>query len=138
MDCVQTFQTELYCKSSMKPNCQTLSFISTVQGPVGETLSDFWSCVWHHEVRVMVMLTSLVEGDIIKCAKYWPDIDTKVLIFGDLEVTIEEETDMEDFIIRKFSLARCDIAQSNVKCITHLQVICLLLIINYLFLYLNM
>ena len=69
------------------------------------------------------MLTSLVEGDVIKCAKYWPDVNTKTLIFGDLEVTVEEETDLEDFILRKFSLTRCDIAQSDVKIITHLQVV---------------
>ena len=68
-------------------------------------MSDFWSCVWHHEVKVIVMLTSLVEGDLIKCTKYWPDVSTKALIFGDMEVTIEEETDLEDFFLRKFSLS---------------------------------
>ena len=72
---------------------------------------------------MIVMLTSLVEGDLIKCTKYWPDVSTKALIFGDMEVTIEEETDLEDFIHRKFSLSRCDVAQSSVKSITHIQVI---------------
>ena len=72
---------------------------------------------------MIVMLTSLVEGDLIKCTKYWPDVSTKALIFGDMEVTIEEETDLEDFILRKFSLSRCDVAQSNVKIITHIQVV---------------
>ena len=51
-----------------------------------DTVADFWSCVWEHSVGVVVMLTPLVEGDTVKCARYWPHHPGHTTIFGDWEV----------------------------------------------------
>lgn len=47
-------------------------FIST-QGPLAETLSDFWRMVWQEDCKVVVALTREVERGRVKCARYWPE-----------------------------------------------------------------
>ncbi|VDM41357.1 unnamed protein product, partial [Toxocara canis] len=42
------------------------------QGPLDETISDFWRMVYQEEVRTILMLTKTVEDTKIKCAQYWP------------------------------------------------------------------
>ncbi|RDW95225.1 hypothetical protein BP5796_00988 [Coleophoma crateriformis] len=41
------------------------------QGPLPATFEDFWSVVWDHDVRVIVMLTAESEGGQLKCHPYW-------------------------------------------------------------------
>uniref|UniRef100_A0A8C3XEA9 Receptor-type tyrosine-protein phosphatase C n=1 Tax=Cyanoderma ruficeps TaxID=181631 RepID=A0A8C3XEA9_9PASS len=41
------------------------------QGPLQETISDFWQMVFQRKVKVIVMLTELKEGDQELCAQYW-------------------------------------------------------------------
>ncbi|KAK6532268.1 hypothetical protein TWF281_006460 [Arthrobotrys megalospora] len=47
-------------------------YIAT-QGPIPHTFRDFWSVVWDHDVRVIVMLTAEAEGGQLKCHKYWKE-----------------------------------------------------------------
>ncbi|KAF3939714.1 hypothetical protein ABW19_dt0207277 [Dactylella cylindrospora] len=47
-------------------------YIAT-QGPMPHTFRDFWSVVWDHDVRVIVMLTAEAEGGQLKCHKYWKE-----------------------------------------------------------------
>ncbi|KAM9239567.1 receptor-type tyrosine-protein phosphatase C isoform 2-T2 [Leptosomus discolor] len=41
------------------------------QGPLQETIPDFWQMVFQRKVKVIVMLTELKEGDQELCAQYW-------------------------------------------------------------------
>lgn len=41
------------------------------QGPLPATFEDFWSVIWDHDVRVIVMLTAESEGGQLKCHSYW-------------------------------------------------------------------
>ncbi|XP_062437635.1 receptor-type tyrosine-protein phosphatase C [Rhea pennata] len=41
------------------------------QGPLQETIADFWQMVVQRKVKVIVMLTELQEGDQELCAQYW-------------------------------------------------------------------
>lgn len=41
------------------------------QGPLPATFEDFWSMIWDHDVRVVVMLTAESEGGQLKCHSYW-------------------------------------------------------------------
>lgn len=36
------------------------------QGPLQETISDFWHMVFQRKVKVIVMLTELKEGDQVR------------------------------------------------------------------------
>ena len=41
------------------------------QGPLPETVNDFWRMVWEKDSRVIVMVTGLNERGVVKCARYW-------------------------------------------------------------------
>ncbi|KAI8843315.1 protein-tyrosine phosphatase-like protein [Chytriomyces cf. hyalinus JEL632] len=47
-------------------------YIST-QGPIAETVGDFWAMIWDQGSRVIVMLTREEEKGRIKCHRYWPE-----------------------------------------------------------------
>lgn len=47
------------------------AYIAT-QGPLTETSADFWQMVWEQGCVVIVMLTRLVENDVMLCHRYWP------------------------------------------------------------------
>ena len=47
------------------------------QGPGDATMPLFWEMIWQQDVRVIVMLTNLVEGGgfhAVKCSMYWPGV----------------------------------------------------------------
>jgi len=52
------------------------AFISTAyiatQGPLDNTIDDFYRMILEYKVSIIVMLTNVVESDQIKCARYWP------------------------------------------------------------------
>jgi protein tyrosine phosphatase len=50
------------------------SYIAT-QGPVEESVSDFWVMILEQNSSVIVCLTPEVEGGRHKCARYWPTWD---------------------------------------------------------------
>lgn len=47
-------------------------YIAT-QGPLENTMGDFWQMVWENDVRVISMLTGLNDPEQRKCIKYWPN-----------------------------------------------------------------
>jgi len=42
------------------------------QGPLEETVPDFWAMIWQQNTRAIVMLCKTVEGGMCKCSHYWP------------------------------------------------------------------
>ena len=45
-------------------------FIAT-QGPLVNTIEDFWTMVWELKSKVIVMRTNLIEAEKKKCENYW-------------------------------------------------------------------
>ena len=43
------------------------------QGPLPETVEDFWLVVYQQKVTVIAMLTQVIEDEArVRCAAYWP------------------------------------------------------------------
>ncbi|CAG8500456.1 4295_t:CDS:2 [Ambispora leptoticha] len=64
------------------------------QGPLQETIDDFWLMVWEQNSRVIVMLTKEIEKGSPKCIRYWPsqkDQPIESSVTG-LKVSLESET----------------------------------------------
>ncbi|XP_038246799.1 receptor-type tyrosine-protein phosphatase mu isoform X1 [Dermochelys coriacea] len=77
-------------------------YIAT-QGPMQETIYDFWRMVWHENTASIVMVTNLVEVGRVKCCKYWPD-DTE--IYKDIKVTLIETELLAEYVIRTFAVEK--------------------------------
>ncbi|XP_033009253.1 receptor-type tyrosine-protein phosphatase T isoform X3 [Lacerta agilis] len=77
-------------------------YIAT-QGPMQETVKDFWRMIWQENSASVVMVTNLVEVGRVKCVRYWPD-DTEV--YGDIKVTLIETEPLAEYIIRTFTVQK--------------------------------
>ena len=92
---------QLYNPTLQQGYKQANAFIAT-QGPVPDSIVDFWRMVWEQDVPTIVMLTNLEERGRIKCHRYWPT--EKTSMYGSVKVTIQEELELSDYTIRTFSV----------------------------------
>ncbi|ENN72573.1 hypothetical protein YQE_10674, partial [Dendroctonus ponderosae] len=93
-------------------------YIAT-QGPMQNTVDDFWRMVWEQQTKVILMLTHLVENGLPKvaevlylfklqekCADYLPE--SEVLdcsrVFGDFQITLKKREVKEKYIISSLQL----------------------------------
>ncbi|KAH7939926.1 hypothetical protein HPB52_019495 [Rhipicephalus sanguineus] len=81
-------------------------FIVT-QGPLHSTRDDMWRMVWEQNCRAIVMLTRCIEKGREKCDHYWP-FDTQPVYYGDIQVTILNESQYPDWTISEFKVSRGD------------------------------
>jgi len=75
-------------------------YIAT-QGCLTATRADFWLMVWQEKTRVIVMTTKELERGKIKCARYWPDLDSEET-YGDFLVETVAEDVNKDYTLREF------------------------------------
>ncbi|XP_069576278.1 receptor-type tyrosine-protein phosphatase mu-like isoform X6 [Brachyistius frenatus] len=92
-----------YVDGYHRPN----NYVAT-QGPMQETVYDFWRMVWQENTAAIVMVTNLVEVGRVKCCKYWPD-DTD--IYGDMKVTLIETQLLSEYVIRTFAVEKRGVAE---------------------------
>ncbi|KAM4628738.1 protein tyrosine phosphatase receptor type Fa isoform 2-T2 [Polymixia lowei] len=77
------------------------AYIAT-QGPLPETLSDFWRMVWEQRTNTIVMMTRLEERSRVKCDQYWPSRGTET--YGMIQVTMLDTVDLATYSVRTFAL----------------------------------
>uniref|UniRef100_A0A6I8SP14 protein-tyrosine-phosphatase n=1 Tax=Xenopus tropicalis TaxID=8364 RepID=A0A6I8SP14_XENTR len=77
-------------------------YIAT-QGPMQETVKDFWRMIWQENSVSVVMVTNLVEVGRVKCVRYWPD-ETEV--YGDIKVSLIETEPLAEYVIRTFTVQK--------------------------------
>ncbi|EYC03383.1 hypothetical protein Y032_0094g2728 [Ancylostoma ceylanicum] len=70
------------------------TFICT-QGPLPETIIDFWRMVWLEKVSHIIMLCGVKEEGKVKCEQYWPDENG-------------EKMTLEDFLIKTMKVNNSD------------------------------
>ncbi|XP_060934460.1 protein tyrosine phosphatase receptor type Fa isoform X5 [Limanda limanda] len=77
------------------------AYIAT-QGPLPETLTDFWRMVWEQRTCTIVMMTRLEEKSRVKCDQYWPSRGTET--YGLLRVTMLDTVELASYSVRTFAL----------------------------------
>ncbi|KAL0966555.1 hypothetical protein UPYG_G00296690 [Umbra pygmaea] len=77
------------------------AYIAT-QGPLPETLSDFWRMVWEQRSHTIVMMTRLEEKSRVKCDQYWPARGTET--YGMIQVTMLDTVELATYSVRTFAL----------------------------------
>ncbi|XP_078248923.1 receptor-type tyrosine-protein phosphatase F isoform X9 [Pogona vitticeps] len=77
------------------------AYIAT-QGPLPETLSDFWRMVWEQRTATVVMMTRLEEKSRVKCDQYWPSRGTET--YGLIQVTLLDTVELATYTVRTFAL----------------------------------
>nr|XP_046176903.1 receptor-type tyrosine-protein phosphatase F isoform X7 [Oncorhynchus gorbuscha] len=77
------------------------AYIAT-QGPLPETLSDFWRMVWEQRAHTIVMMTRLEEKSRVKCDQYWPVRGTET--YGMIQVSMLDTVELATYSVRTFAL----------------------------------
>nr|XP_036877041.1 tyrosine-protein phosphatase non-receptor type 13 isoform X7 [Manis javanica] len=90
------------------------------QGPLPTTVGDFWQMIWEQKSTVIAMMTQEVEGEKIKCQRYWPDTLGKTTIVSDrLRLALVSMQQAQGFVVRAMTLE--DIQTGEVRHISHLN-----------------
>ncbi|CAM5171544.1 unnamed protein product [Natator depressus] len=71
------------------------------QGPLPETINDFWQMIFQRKVKVIVMLTELNEGDQQLCAQYWEEGKQR---YEGIEVEMKDVNLSSSYTIRAFDV----------------------------------
>ncbi|RMX56715.1 hypothetical protein pdam_00015776 [Pocillopora damicornis] len=79
------------------------AYIAT-QGPMANTIKDFWRMVWEQNCTVVVMITNIIEKGRHKCAMYWPSKQAKSEAHGPLRVTYLDEEAFAHYTLRRFEV----------------------------------
>ena len=77
-------------------------YIAT-QGPLSNTVNDFWKMIMEQECKTIVMLCELMEEGEESCACYWPTAEGPVN-FGTISVHLLSAVISNGMIFRNFKL----------------------------------
>eukprot|EP00036_Acanthoecidae_sp_10tr_P009730 CAMPEP_0182916138 /NCGR_PEP_ID=MMETSP0105_2-20130417/762_1 /TAXON_ID=81532 ORGANISM="Acanthoeca-like sp., Strain 10tr" /NCGR_SAMPLE_ID=MMETSP0105_2 /ASSEMBLY_ACC=CAM_ASM_000205 /LENGTH=646 /DNA_ID=CAMNT_0025053067 /DNA_START=32 /DNA_END=1972 /DNA_ORIENTATION=+ len=76
------------------------------QGPTRRTLPAFVRMLWEHDVKTIVMLTKLKEGEKAKCEPYFPKDRHTALPFESIEVSLQKCERKDGYIVNTLILRR--------------------------------
>ncbi|XP_030307401.1 receptor-type tyrosine-protein phosphatase eta, partial [Calypte anna] len=103
--------TDEYINASYIPGYNSKKAFIAAQGPLSNTIDDFWRMIWEKKIYSVVMLTKCVEQARTKCEQYWPDKQSKT--YGDITVTIVSEIVLPEWTIRDFTVEKSNTADSH-------------------------
>uniref|UniRef100_UPI00398EAA5C receptor-type tyrosine-protein phosphatase H n=1 Tax=Pristiophorus japonicus TaxID=55135 RepID=UPI00398EAA5C len=95
--------TSDYINANYMPGYKSDREFIAAQGPLPDTVTDFWRMVWEQESAVIVMLTNCVELNRVKCEIYWP-LDDSPHTYGDITVTITSTVVFPEWTLRDFRI----------------------------------
>ncbi|XP_026066110.1 tyrosine-protein phosphatase non-receptor type 12-like isoform X1 [Carassius auratus] len=79
------------------------AYIAT-QGPLPNTVLDFWRMIWEYKVAVIVMACREFEMGRKKCERYFPLFGDEPVMFGPFTISCESEQPRTDYFIRTLSV----------------------------------
>ncbi|XP_061107485.1 tyrosine-protein phosphatase non-receptor type 12 isoform X2 [Conger conger] len=83
------------------------AYIAT-QGPLPNTVIDFWRMNWEYHVAVIVMACREFEMGRKKCERYFPLFGDDPLSFGPFRISCESEQARTDFFMRTLTVEHQD------------------------------
>ncbi|XP_032078016.1 tyrosine-protein phosphatase non-receptor type 12 isoform X2 [Thamnophis elegans] len=75
------------------------AYVAT-QGPLANTVIDFWRMIWEYNVAIIVMACREFEMGRKKCERYWPLYGEESISFGPFHISCEAEQVRTDYYIR--------------------------------------
>ncbi|XP_060788384.1 tyrosine-protein phosphatase non-receptor type 18 isoform X2 [Neoarius graeffei] len=92
------------------------TYIAT-QGPLSNTVVDFWRMIWQYDIKVIIMACKEIELGKKKCEVYWSPLND-VSTFGPFTVsTVQESPTNEEVIVRTLAVKHCD----ETRTVSHFQ-----------------
>ncbi|XP_066523787.1 tyrosine-protein phosphatase non-receptor type 12 isoform X2 [Hoplias malabaricus] len=79
------------------------AYIAT-QGPLPNTIIDFWRMIWEYHVAVIVMACREFEMGRKKCERYYPQFGDEPMSFGPFRISCESEQPRTDYYIRSLTV----------------------------------
>ncbi|XP_036285504.1 tyrosine-protein phosphatase non-receptor type 12 isoform X6 [Pipistrellus kuhlii] len=79
------------------------AYVAT-QGPLANTVIDFWRMIWEYNVVIIVMACREFEMGRKKCERYWPLYDEDPITFAPFKISCEAEQARPDYFIRTLLL----------------------------------
>ncbi|XP_059875681.1 receptor-type tyrosine-protein phosphatase eta [Delphinus delphis] len=108
---VHTHSTDDYINANYMPGYHSKKEFIATQGPLPNTLKDFWRMVWEKNVYAIVMLTKCVEQGRTKCEEYWPSKQAQD--YGDITVAMTTEIVLPEWTIRDFTVQNIQTSESH-------------------------
>uniref|UniRef100_A0A2K5QX22 Receptor-type tyrosine-protein phosphatase H n=1 Tax=Cebus imitator TaxID=2715852 RepID=A0A2K5QX22_CEBIM len=96
-----------YINASFMPGLWSSQEFIATQGPLPQTVGDFWRLVWEQQSHTLVMLTNCTEAGRVKCEHYWP-LDSQPCTHEHLRVTLESEEVTENWTVRELQLLQVE------------------------------
>ncbi|NWW99971.1 PTPRJ phosphatase, partial [Caloenas nicobarica] len=100
-----------YINANYMPGYNSKKAFIAAQGPLPNTIEDFWHMIWEKNIYSIVMLTKCVEQARTKCEQYWPDKQSKT--YGDIIVTMVSEIVLPEWTIRDFTVEKSNTPESH-------------------------
>uniref|UniRef100_A0A8C0UGG0 Receptor-type tyrosine-protein phosphatase eta n=1 Tax=Cyanistes caeruleus TaxID=156563 RepID=A0A8C0UGG0_CYACU len=107
----QSSGTGDYINANYMPGYNSKKAFIAAQGPLPNTVEDFWQMIWEKNIYSIVMLTKCVEQARTKCEQYWPDKQPKS--YGDIVVTMVSEVVLPEWTIRDFTVEKSNTPESH-------------------------
>uniref|UniRef100_A0A8C8SNJ2 Receptor-type tyrosine-protein phosphatase eta n=1 Tax=Pelusios castaneus TaxID=367368 RepID=A0A8C8SNJ2_9SAUR len=108
---IQNHPTDDYINANYMPGYNSKKEFIAAQGPLPNTLQDFWRMIWEKNIYAIVMLTKCVEQGRTKCEEYWPEKGTRD--YGNVTVTLISEFVLPEWTIRDFSVEDTNATESH-------------------------
>lgn len=67
-----------------------------------ETVLDFWRMIYQYEVRVIVMMSNLIEDNVVKCTQYWPNYGR--VMYGQFILDLVDVQEYSTYSIRTIKI----------------------------------
>ncbi|XP_050953203.1 tyrosine-protein phosphatase non-receptor type 22 isoform X2 [Labeo rohita] len=96
--------TDYINASFIKGVLGTRAYIAT-QGPLPNSVLDFWRMLWEYNVQVIVMACREFEMGRKKCERYWPESKDDVFVCEPFTIYYESDENKGDYLTRTLKVA---------------------------------